>query len=217
MRFSRWKISIVALLLIAAMPLPVYALEITVKGLFKDAAVLQIDGQQQMLKKGQRSPQGVLLVEADTRHALVEYAGERRQLTLSRQISTRFSVPDKSVVAVPLSQNGSYFTRGQINGRGVEMLIDTGATSIALNSVHARKLGINYYRDGRRSQVSTASGLAEAYGLMLQSVKVGEILVHNVPAVVVIGDYPREILLGMSYLQHVSMREDKGVLYLEQK
>jgi len=191
--------------------------DIVVKGLFKNTAILLIDGKQRLLKVGQTSPEGVYLIKADTKGAKIEYQGTRYDLSLSRQISTQFTPSASKSVAIRKTRNGSYMTAGTINGFKVKLLVDTGATSIAMNSVQAKRLGINFYRDGRRQMVTTASGTAEAYAVMLDKVEVGGIVVRNVRGSVIIGNYPREILLGMTYLSHVKMRENDGILYLEDK
>ena len=63
----------------------------------------------------------------------------------------------------------------------------------------------------------TASGRANAYQIKLRSVMVGGINAEVVSAVVVEGDYPEMVLLGMSYLNYVDMREQNGVLLLQSK
>ena len=94
--------------------------------------------------------------------------------------------------------------------------MDTGATSVALSARQASQLGIDY-RQGRLSTVTTASGRAKAYQVTLKTVAVGSIVVSAVPAVVVEGDYPAIILLGMTYLRHVEMSEKDGLLVLQAK
>ena len=63
----------------------------------------------------------------------------------------------------------------------------------------------------------TASGVSRSWSVKLDKVKVGEIIVPNVQAVVVQGAYPSQILLGMSYLKHVKMQEHNSVLMLQSK
>jgi aryl-phospho-beta-D-glucosidase BglC (GH1 family) len=64
------------------------------------------------------------------------------------------------------------------------------------------------------SKLETASSIIDAWMVNLQSVELGGIRVENVRATVAEGDYPSTILLGMSFLQHVEMRERDGVLSL---
>lgn len=187
------------------------------EGLFKNGAVLKIDGKRRLLKVGQTSPEGVRLLAANPQRAQVEINGKRHSLRLSKTISSDFSAPVKRRVAVNKSRNNSYQTSGTINGQTVNLLIDTGATSVAMNSKMAKRLGIDYLLHGRQGSVRTASGVTRAYYITLKTVAVGGIAVNNVAAAVIEGSFPHEILLGMSYLSHVTMEEQRGVLSLQQK
>lgn len=190
---------------------------VRVEGLFKNGAVLNIDGKRRLLKVGQTTPEGVRLLAANPQRAQVEINGKRRSLHLSKAISSDFSAPIKRRVAVNKSRNNAYYTSGTINGQTVNLLIDTGATSVAMNSTMAKRLGIDYLLHGRQGSVRTASGVTRAYYITLKTVAVGGIAVNNVAAAVIEGNFPHEILLGMSYLSHVSMEEKRGVLSLQQK
>jgi aspartyl protease family protein len=195
---------------------PAFATDVQVLGLFNNTAVLAVDGAQQTVKAGQQKG-GVLLVSANPREAVVEINGERRTLSLSDRISSHYEVAPKASVSILLDTHGRYETSGAINGRQTRVLVDTGATSIAMNSDHAAALGVDFRRDGRPINVRTASGIASAYSVNLRSVNIGGIEVHNVQAAVIEGGFPQEILLGMTYLSKVSMRHDSSILYLEQK
>ncbi len=191
-------------------------LEIQAQGLFSNSAVPNIDGKQRMLKAGKRSPEGVLLIEANTKRAIIEINGQREELTLSRRISSNFTPISQSETAIPRNRMNQYISTAAINGRRIKVLVDTGANIVALSSVHAKQVGIDY-KSGIPSAVTTASGRAKAYRVTLKSIDVGGILVNSVDASVVEGDYPRTVLLGMTYLQHVNMREQDGTLFLQSK
>jgi aspartyl protease family protein len=192
------------------------ALEIHAQGLLKDAAILLIDGKQQLLKVGQRSPEGVLLLEANAQQALIEYAGERQQLSLSRRISSNYLPAPKASVTIRRNQHNQYISVAKINGKRLEVLVDTGASGVAMSSREAERLDIDY-RAGIAAMVRTASGDAPSYTVMLRSVELGGIQVGGVQAFVIEGDYPKIVLLGMSFLQHVNISEENGILQLEGK
>jgi aspartyl protease family protein len=62
--------------------------------------------------------------------------------------------------------------------------------------------------------VRTAGGVKNAFGIMLNRVNVGDIKTQQVAAVVIIGDYPHVILLGMSFLEHIDLQERDNILVL---
>lgn len=192
------------------------ALDIEVKMLAKDSALLQIDGKQRMLRKGATSPEGVLLVSADGKNAVIEIGGKRQTLNLTRRISTHFSASEKAAVHISSSHGGHYVTPGRINGRPVDFMIDTGATMVAMNYLQAEALGIDY-RAGNPIKVNTANGVAQAFEITLNSVSVGAVEIKQVRAAVSTTEFPRVILLGNSYLGKIDMRVDDGVLLLQAK
>ena len=186
---------------------------ITVLGLFKDKAVVTIDGQRRVLTRGQASPEGVTLVSADSEAAVLSYRGHRRTYHLGSEPGGRYREPQVPEVRIPRGGDGMYHTAGDINGRPVSFLVDTGATTIAMNAGQARALGLDY-EQGRPAMVTTASGQVPGYQLELNRVQVGPIGLREVAAVVVEGDYPERILLGLSFLERVEIQRRGKILYL---
>lgn len=194
--------------------LPAWSMEVHVQGLFQGGAIISVDGKRHMLRAGERSPEGILLVSADTKTAVLEIDGEQQHLGMSRRISTQFVQPEKAAVHIQSGRGGHYFTPGRINGHAVDFLVDTGATAISMNLPTAQRLGLNY-RAGQQIAMSTANGVVTGYRVLLDSVRVGVIELNMVEAVVTMGEFPAEILLGNSYLSRVDLRRENGVLILE--
>ena len=107
-------------------------------------------------------------------------------------------------------------TTGSINDVPVSFLVDTGATLIAMNSGTARRLGIEF-ESLESGNAVTAGGNVKSWRVALSSVQVGGIRRENVEAAVLAGDYPLEILLGMTFLRNVRMEESDGILVLSSK
>jgi len=100
-----------------------------------------------------------------------------------------------------------------VSSHTYHFLVDTGATSIALSSEAARRMGLNY-TSGARVPVRTASAQMTGYKISLDSVRVGDITLNNVEALVLEGRYPEEALLGMSFLSRTQMKRDGDTLTL---
>ena len=107
---------------------PAKSIEIQAQALLKDMVVIVVDGTRRVIKAGDRSPEGVLLVTSSPHHAVVEVNGQRQQLTLSTQISSAFATKNRREVSIPRNQFNQYVTTGTINGRRAKVLVDTGAT-----------------------------------------------------------------------------------------
>ena len=193
-----------------------YAADIVVLGLFKNKAIVQIDGKQRTLKKGKASPEGVILISANSETAILEIDGKQKEFKLGRHIGSSYK-QKKQAEAKIMPVNGMYSITGFINGRSVKFLVDTGATWIAMNAHQARSLGINFRYIGKRSYVSTANGVVPIYRITLDKVRVGEIELTNVAAGVLEGNSPTEVLLGNSFLNRVEMQRQGQVMLLKQK
>lgn len=207
-----------ASLLLALAPLAQAETQVQVVGLFPDAAVLLVDGQRKLVRAGQTGPGGVKVISADSKGALLEVDGVQRSYGLSREYNQAGSSgPQKTQVSISKGVGNHYWIAGSIEGHPVQFLVDTGATSVAMNEGQARRLGIDYRVQGRPMVASTAGGNVRGWRIKLNSVKVGALEVLGVESVVLEGDSPTEVLLGMSFLSRVRWREDNGVLQLESK
>ena len=204
-------------LYLGLMPLVFAVDQLEVQGLFSGKAVVLIDGKRHILSIGQTSPEGVKVISADSKSAVLEANGSQKTYILGNTIHTNFEKPEFLREQIFADRNGMYLTQGNINGHQVRFLVDTGATTVAMSSKKAKQLGIAYRLDGKPARSSTASGVANGWMLMLKSVKVGRIKQKNVQAMVIDGSHPREILLGMSFLDNLKVTKEDGKLVLEEK
>lgn len=206
----------VALLTFALSASAAHAADITVNALFSGKAMLVVDGgKPRMLSVGQSTPEGVTLISASSDAAVVEYKGQKRSVGLGQgtRVATAAQPSGSGQVVLRADRGGHFFADGWINGSGVRFIVDTGATSIALSTSDARRLGLNY-QEGRRGMARTASGTVVAYGVKLATVRVGDITLHNVDALVIEGAGPSHALLGMSFLNRTQMNRDGDTLKL---
>ena len=193
--------------------LPVFAAErVSVLALFPGKAMLEIDGQRKVLSEGQTHA-GVRLVAADPREARVELDGRQQVLTLGTAVSASYAKPAGEEIRLVRSDN-AYFIDGLINGQSRRMLVDTGATLVAISETDARRLGIPYVLEGEDMGLRTASGIVRGYGVTLKSLKIGSRTFNRVQAVVVQGDNPHFVLLGMNVLQHFEIEQQRNLMIL---
>lgn len=210
------QIKLVMFLLISANN--VFAIdEINIVGLFRDKAIVELDGIQRILVIGEVSPEGVLLISANSNEAVLEINGARNTYVLGNRISSQFTPPagQKTVTIAP-DNTGMYIVNGSINDFQVKFIVDTGATLISMNKHQARRIGLDYKMDGKQSISYTASGLSKIYIVKLKSVKVGDIELNNIQGAVHDGDFPQVILLGSSFLSRINMQREGKLLKLEQ-
>ena len=119
------------------------------------------------------------LISAYSRTATLEVDGKQVVMGISRRIGADYQEPKEQIVTITRDERLQYNTQVRINGRSMPALVDTGANLVALSSVHAKTLGIDY-QTGLQSRVETASGMVNAWLITLRSVSVGGIRVDNV-------------------------------------
>ena len=112
--------------------------------------------------------------------------------------------------------NGQFSVEATIEGRRMDFLIDTGASSIALRESDAARLGIHPARREYVIRASTANGVVLAAPVELERVEVGALTVRNVRAIVLPDEALGQNLLGMTFLSRVRWEHQNGRLVLEQ-
>jgi len=200
----------------AGLAAPAAATDVRVQALFKDRAVLEVDGKQVVLKAGAKHASGLELKRADSQSAVLLVDGVEQEVRLGNHIGSKFQAPEGARVALYPDQAGMYFTSGSINGTPVEFLVDTGATHVVLNSTEARRIGIDFEKKGRPGQASTAAGMVSTWNLDLSTVTVGPIRLRDVSASIIVGDSPSQVLLGNSFLGKLKLKREGQVLELQQ-
>ncbi|MBS0242688.1 MAG: TIGR02281 family clan AA aspartic protease, partial [Proteobacteria bacterium] len=78
--------------------------------------------------------------------------------------------------------DGHFVARVSVNGAGVPMLVDTGASTVVLRQADAKQLGVDTRHLKYTVPVQTANGLAYAAHARLSAVAIGGIILHNVDA-----------------------------------
>ena len=122
-----------------------------------------------------------------------------------------------SLVEIKASRNGHFSAEAEINGRGIPVMVDTGATMVALSYEDAERAGIFLSRGDFTQAVSTANGIARIAPVTLDRVSIGDITVRNVPAAVAEPGRLKTSLLGMSFLSRLSRFDMRsGVLVLQE-
>jgi aspartyl protease family protein len=187
--------------------------ETTVKvlGLGPDRADLMVnDLVLRRMKVGQTSPEGIQLISATRDEAELVIDGKRCTLRRGQGVATS--------VSLQADPHGHFVTTIRINGVTTQALVDTGATSVAINSVEAKRMKINYTA-GKRIIVSTANGECPAWQVTLASVQLGNIELHNVQGSVTEGgpEKLRQTLLGMTFLNQLDMQRSGSVMTLKKR
>ncbi|MEJ8404252.1 TIGR02281 family clan AA aspartic protease [Brevundimonas vesicularis] len=99
--------------------------------------------------------------------------------------------------------DGHYWAEANIDGKAVRVLVDTGASVVALTRADALRLGVDPEPEAFTGKVQTASGVVRAAPVQLKTISVAGARVDRVEALVVEQGLEYS-LLGMSYLGRLS-------------
>lgn len=193
------------------------AQNVSMSGRLGDKALLMIDGAPTTVAAG-NTVKGVKVVAVDGDTALVEVGGKRVKLAVGGtpvNVGGAASAGSGSQIVITAGSGGHFSTQGSINGKSVRFLVDTGATLVSMGQGEAERLGIDF-RKGLRGMASTANGQVPVYKVALNVVRVGDVDVYNVDAIVMPAQM-EQILLGNSFLTRFQMKRENDKLTLDKR
>lgn len=192
----------------------VLATSVGVVGLFRDKAMISIDGSQPKFIAAGQTVQGVKLLASNSESATFEIDGKQRVLAMGQSFASAAG-PGKPSVTLAADPSGHFVAPGSINGASVMFLLDTGASNVTLPASEARRMGIDY-KAGQMIGVSTANGVIPAWRVSFSNVRVGSINLNQVEGIVVETSMPAA-LLGMTFLNRMDMKREGQVMTLTQR
>lgn len=124
---------------------------------------------------------------------------------------------ERGTVALPAGAYGHFQTEAEINGRTIGVMVDTGASLVALTYDDARRAGIYVNPADFTGIAQTANGTARVAPVTISRIEIGDITVRNVAGVVSERGKSDRTLLGMSFLGRLSRVEMRsGTLVLQE-
>lgn len=195
-----------------------HAQAVALSGMLGPKALLVVDGGAPKSVGVGETHRGVKVIATQADQAVVEVAGIRQTLRIGDSpISVQGSAPQagSGKIVLQAGSHGHFLTSGQINGRAVQFIVDTGASVVSLSVADAERIGLNY-KAGQMVRMSTANGTALAWQVKLGSVRLGTVEVYEVDAVVSSGNMPY-VLLGNSFLTRFQMARTNDQLVLEKR
>lgn len=197
-----------------------WAQTVGLSGMLGGKALVIVDGSAPKAVAAGESHKGVKIVSTQGDQAVIEIDGKRHTLRVgdapaSVGGSSGNAAPSGNRIVLTAGGGGHFYTLGQINGKSTQMVVDTGATSIAMSVAEAQRLGVEY-KSGQPVQMSTANGVIQGWVIKLNSVRVGDVVVHGVEAAVSAGSMPY-VLLGNTFLTRFQMTRANDQMVLERR
>lgn len=191
------------------------AQDVGLAGLFGSKAMLMVNGgEPQAIAVGQ-SIDGVRLLSIQGDQVIVDVGGKKRALRVGQHAVGSAPSDGSGKIILMADGQGHFFSMGTVNGVSVRFLVDTGATMISLGQSDARRIGLNVSQ-GQTGVTNTANGQVAVTRVKLDSVRLGDITLHNVDALIQHNDMPMA-LLGMSFLNRMEMQRDGSTMTLKKR
>ena len=194
------------------------ATDVALAGLLPGRAVLVVNGgNPRTLSVGGRTAEGVKLVAVESGVAVVEIDGKKQRLVLGEHaVSSGGSGGGAATVTLTSDGRGQFFSGGTVNGAPMRFMVDTGASFVALNAGDAARAGIDYRNKGQPGMTSTANGVIRSWRVPGNTVRLGDITLHEVEVSVIEASMPIT-LLGMSFLNRLEMKRDGDTMTLKKR
>ncbi|MDO5652781.1 MAG: TIGR02281 family clan AA aspartic protease [Brachymonas sp.] len=215
--------ALVAALGLAA--LPAASQSVALSGMMGSKPLLVVNGSAPKMVGVGETYMGVKVLSASGDRATVLSEGKRFTVRLGESPVNVGGMPmsagggeeggDGRRIVLPQTGGGHFVTTGAINGKTVQFMVDTGATTVAMDVGTAQRIGLNY-KNGRAIRGYTANGVAEGWAVKLNSVRVGGVTVHDVDAAV-LQTSMNGVLLGNSFLNRFTMTRDGDRMVLERR
>jgi aspartyl protease family protein len=135
--------------------------------------------------------------------ALVPRIGETAQEFEARQRGIKLTPPSSDIVTIAADRRGHFFLDPVLNGRPTRMVVDTGASVVALTYEDAERVGARLSPKDFTVRMSTANGTVEGAPFRISEVRIGDLAVEDVEAVVLPKGRLEVSLLGMSFLKRL--------------
>lgn len=192
-----------------------YAQSVTMTGVMGSKALLVINGAPKALSANE-SHQGVHLIQVQGDSATIELQGQRQSLRIGDSpVSVGQGLSSGRKVVLRSDSRGHFRDSGFINNKPMQYMVDTGASVIGIGQTDAQRMGLDFQK-GSTVTVRTANGNTQGWRIKLDTVRVGDITVYGVDAVVSPQPMPY-VLLGNSFLSQLHMTRQGNEMVLEMR
>ena len=209
----RYPLTCLSTALAFCLPAQVQAQDVALAGILGGKALLVVNGSAPRGVAPGESHMGVQVVSVGREDAVVDRAGGRRSLRLGEAPVRVGGSGTGQRVVLKADARGHFVSSGQINGRIMQYMVDTGASTVAIGRPDAQRMGLKFEEQGQSVRMNTANGVAQGWRMRLDSVRVGDVELRGVDAIVTPQPMPY-VLLGNSFLREFEMSRNGDEMML---
>lgn len=203
------------LALACLLPILGSAQEVGLAGMMGSRALLMINGGEPQPVRIGETLEGVKLLSIQGEQVLVEIDGKKRALRIGQHAVGTSAGDGTSKIVLTADAQGHFYTTGTINGASIRFVVDTGASMISLGASDAKRMGLDFAK-GERGVTMTANGQSVVSKVQLNTVRVGDVTMNNVDALILQTEMP-VALLGMSFLNRMEMMREGDKMTLKKR
>ena len=211
----RYPLTCLSTALAFCLPAQVQAQDVALAGILGGKALLVVNGSAPRGVAPGESHMGVQVVSVGREDAVVDSAGGRRSLRLGEAPVRVGGSGTGQRVVLKADARGHFINSGFINGRVMQYMVDTGATTVAIGRPDAQRMGLKF-EQGQPVMMNTANGTAQGWRMRLESVRVGDVELRSVDAIVTAEAMPY-VLLGNSFLREFHMNRSGDEMVLQRR
>ena len=207
---------LLALCLLVYSPWGAAASGVSVNGVFGEKALVAIGNSPAKVMSVGDSVQGVRLLAVRGQQVVIEQDGKRRTLEVGFGNQPGGISETVAEVVIIADGRGHFLANGMVNSYAVRFLVDTGASAVALPRSIATSAGV-VPDSAKNIVVTTANGNVRASKVLLNTIRIGNVSLNMVEAIVLDDAQLKMPLLGMSFLKRTNMKNEGDRLTLSQR
>ena len=193
-----------------------HAQAVALAGVLGSKALLVVDANPPRAVGAGDEFQGVKVIAVGKDEATVEVKGAKRVLRLGEApVSVGARGGNGKRILLMADGRGHFVNSGTINGQVMQYMVDTGATTVAIGRPDAERMGLKY-QSGQPVRVNTANGVAQGWHMKLDSIRIGDVEVFGVEAIITSQPMPY-VLLGNNFLNEFQMTRTNDQMVLEKR
>jgi len=196
-------------------PMGAQAQSVALAGVLGSKALLVVDAHPPRAIGVGDEFQGVKVIAVSKEDATIEVKGARRVVRMGEAPVSVGARSGGRRVTLVADSRGHFVNSGSINGQVMQYMVDTGASTVAIGRPDADRMGLKY-QSGQPVRVGTANGVGQGWRMKLDSVRIGDVEVFGVEAIITSQPMPY-VLLGNSFLTEFQMTRINDQMVLEKR
>jgi aspartyl protease family protein len=198
-----------------ALPATTWAVDVALVGILGNKALLVVDARTPRAIAVGQTYQGIKVLAVHPEGVTIDVDGVQQNLRMGQSPLAVGQYKSSNRLILSADKYGHFVSSGTINGKRMQYMVDTGASAVSIGKPDADRMGIKYQNSPRIS-MNTANGISLGWVVKLDSVRIGDIEIFGIEAIVTPEKMPY-VLLGNNMLAEFQMTRNNQQMVLEKR